>query len=91
MTYNMILEKVNSLQKKLEKTQNKMDKRLNSEGNLNILKIHSKELIELQLKNYYKEVTDSLKKFNNRTLLKSFDRRSILKTFESLSQKIKNY
>ena len=35
MTYNMISEKVNSLQKKLEKTQNKMDKRLNSEGNLN--------------------------------------------------------
>ena len=75
MTYGMILEKVSSLQEKLKKTQNKMDKRLNSEGNLNILKIHSKELVELQLKNYYREVTDSLKKFNDRTLLKTFDRR----------------
>ena len=85
MTYKMISEKVSSLKEKLQKTKNKMDKRLNSEGNLNILKIHSKNLIELQLKNYYNEVTDSLKKFNNKTLLKSFDRK-----FKNLSRGVAN-
>jgi lipopolysaccharide export system permease protein len=74
MTYEMIRKKIASFEDKIENVRERIDNRLNSEAELNILHRKSEDIINTQLDHYEFTMIDSLKN-EDVTVLGNFKRR----------------
>ncbi|MFQ6611279.1 MAG: LptF/LptG family permease [Fidelibacterota bacterium] len=75
MTYNMMNEKIEGYYKKISNVWDRVDKRLNTELKLNVLRQHSPEVIHLLLSDYESRTADSIAAENIPGALEKFNRR----------------
>ncbi|MBT3252054.1 MAG: YjgP/YjgQ family permease [Candidatus Marinimicrobia bacterium] len=75
MTYEMIREKIAGYENKIINVWERIDKRLNTELKLNILRQHSPEVIQYQLESYELSMADSLNNMEDKAAAAKFNRR----------------
>ena len=75
MTYTMMNEKIDGYFNKISNVWERIDKRLNTELKLNVLRQHSSEVINLLLNDYESRMADSIATENIPGSLEKFNRR----------------
>ncbi len=100
MTYTMMKEKIAGYHQKIDNVWERIDKRLNNEMKLNVLRQHSPDVIRIQLDSFELEMVDSLKKSDDPEALAMFKRRfknlkrgisSDLRLIDSYNKSINKY